>query len=128
MRKLILLLAALLLAVPAHAEDAATVPRFVGFPVIIVNTVDGMRYTGLFAISVRLGVRGEAAYKRLEAMRPLLQDAIRSAVARLGTLYVDPRRPLPWNRIVSEIDASVKPVIPDEQYKVLIMEVTTRPV
>jgi hypothetical protein len=127
MRLWFIILALLSAANPARAEDAATVPRFVGFPVIIVNTVDGFRYTGLFAVSVRLGVRGEAAYKRLEELRPVLQDAINTAAFKLGRLYVDPRKPPPFKRMVSEIDAAVKPIIPQEKYKVLIMEVTTRP-
>ena len=127
MKKLLALIALMLLALPARAEDAATVPRFVGFPVIIVNTVDGFRYTGLFAVSVRLGVHGEAAYKRLEDLRPVLQDAINGAAFKLARLYVDPRKPPPFKRMVSEIDAAVKPIIPKEDYKVLIMEVTTRP-
>jgi hypothetical protein len=137
MKIFLLLLAFLFSALPAYAsggggssksDDAASVPRFVGFPVIIVNTADGLRYTGLLAVTVRLGVKGEAAYKRLEDLRPLLQDAVNQAVFRLGQLYVDPRKPLPWKRMVSEIDSAVKPIIPKEKYKVVITEVTTRPI
>lgn len=111
----------------ASESDANSIPRFIGFPVVIVNTSDGMRFTGLFAVSVRIKVVGQDAYKRVESERPRLQDAITQAAYRLGQLYVDPRKPIPWTHMVGEIDQSVKTIIPKENYKVLIIEATARP-
>jgi hypothetical protein len=108
------------------AETADSIPRFVGFPVIIVNTSDGINYNGLFSLKVQLQVKDEAAHDRAEALRPQLQDALTEASFRLGQLYVDPRKPVPWARLMRELDTAVKRVMPNSAARVLILEMTTR--
>jgi hypothetical protein len=118
---------ALVLSTPSLAEDTQkNLPRYVGFPVIIVNTSDGLNYNGLFAAKVQLQVTGEAAQDTLEALRPQLQDALTQAMFRLGQLYIDPRRPIPWDRMMRELNSAVQRVSPKIPVRVLIMETTTR--
>jgi hypothetical protein len=118
---------ALLLAPPALAADTPeNLPRYVGFPVIIVNTSDGLNYNGLFAAKVQLQVTGEDAREELEALRPQLQDALTQAMFRLGQLYIDPRKPVPWDRMLRELTGAVQRVSPKIPMRVLIMETTTR--
>lgn len=122
------LLIALLLAVPATAADTEeNVPRYLSFPIIIVNTSDGLNHNGLFSVKVQLQVKGEKAYDQLEALRPQLQDALTQATYRLGQLYVDPRRPVPWARLMRELTSAVKQTSNGINARVLILETTTRP-
>jgi hypothetical protein len=111
----------------ADKDDAKNVPRYVGFPIIIVNTSDGLSYNGLFAVKVQLQVTGDSAHGELEALRPQLHDALTRATFRLGQLYIDPRRPVPWARMLSELNGAVKQVAPKIPARVLVMETTTRP-
>ncbi len=118
---------ALLVSLPAQAADAQNdMPRYVGFPVIIVNTSDGLNYNGLFAAKVQLQVNGEDAFDELQALRPQLQDALTQAMFRLGQLYIDPRKPVPWERMMRELSGAVQRVSPKIPVRVLIMETTTR--
>jgi hypothetical protein len=123
----IALAALLALSLPAVAADTEkNLPRYVGFPVIIVNTSDGLNYNGLFAAKVQLQVTGEEAHDQLEALRPQLQDALTQAMFRLGQLYIDPHKPVPWDRLMRELTTAVQRVSPKIPVRVLIMETTTR--
>ncbi len=126
MRALVLAIGCLAASPAIAADNADTVPRFVGFPAIIVNTSDGISYNGLFSVKVQLQVTGTAAYERTEALRPQLHDALTQATYRLGQLYIDPRKPVPWKRLMHELNAAVHKVSPAVPARVLIMEVTTR--
>jgi hypothetical protein len=112
---------------PLQAADTMdNVPRYVSFPVIIVNTSDGLSYNGLFSVKVQLQVNNPAAYEQAEALRPLFQDALTRATYRLAQLYVDPRKPVPWTRLVQELDSAVQRVAGKTKIRVLILEATTR--
>jgi hypothetical protein len=108
------------------ADSQENVPRFVSFPTIIVNTSDGLNYNGLFALKLQLQVTGAAAYERTEVLRPQLQDALTQATYRMGQMYIDPRKPVPWARLVRELNAAVLKVSPKIPSRVLILEATTR--
>jgi hypothetical protein len=125
--RLLFLLLAWLLAAPLQAADTVdTVPRYVSFPVIIVNTSDGLSYNGLFSLKVQLQVNSPEAHEQAEALRPLFQDALTRATYRLAQLYVDPRKPVPWVRLMRELDSAVQRVAGKTKIRVLILEATTR--
>jgi hypothetical protein len=109
------------------ADDTQeNVPRYVSFPTIIVNTSDGIIYNGLFALKLQLQVTGATAYNQSEVLRPQLQDALTQATYRLGQMYIDPRKPVPWARLIRELNAAVVKVSPKIPMRVLIVEATTR--
>jgi hypothetical protein len=119
---------ALLWATPLHAADTMdNVPRYVSFPTIIVNTSDGLSYNGLFSIKIQLQVNSPDAHEQAEALRPLFQDALTRATYRLAQLYVDPRRPVPWARLMRELESAAQQVAGKTKIRVLILEATTRP-
>jgi hypothetical protein len=126
--RLLCLMLCWLLSVPVMAADTMdNVPRFVSFPVIIVNTSDGQRYNGLFSVKVQLLVNSPDAHDRAEALRPQYQDALTQATYRLAQLYVDPRKPVPWTRMEQELNTAVRRVSGNAPIKVLIVEAATRP-
>lgn len=109
----------------AHAESDA--PQFLPFPIIIVNTLDGPRVTGLFSVTVQLHTNSVEAFHRLEKLRPLIQDALTRTTIDLGQNYVDPRDPLPFKLIELKLQAAAQQVAPKEKLRVLIINASTRP-
>jgi hypothetical protein len=108
------------------AETSEAVPRFVSFPTIIVNTSDGVGYNGLFSVKLQFLVKSLAAHEQITALRPQYQDALTQATYRLGQLYVDPRKPIPWARLTQEFNKAARRVDPKIALRVLIVEATTR--
>ncbi len=127
MRLLFLMLCWLVSAPVLAADTIDNIPRFVSFPVIIVNTSDGLRYNGLFSVKVQLQVNSQDAHDSAEALRPQYQDALTQATYKLAQLYVDPRKPVPWTRLVQELNTAVRRVSGNAPIKVLIVEAATRP-
>jgi flagellar basal body-associated protein FliL len=126
--RLLFFVLAWLWATPLQAADTMdSVPRYVSFPAIIVNTSDGIDYNGLFSVKVQLQVNSPAAHEQAEALRPIFQDALTQATYRLAQLYVDPRKPVPWARLKKELESAVQRVAGKTKIRVLILEATTRP-
>jgi hypothetical protein len=114
-------------ATPLTAADTIeTVPRYVSFPTIIVNTSDGIGFNGLFSVKVQLQVSSTAAHDQAEALRPQYQDALTQATYRLAQLYVDPRKPVPWARLKTVLESAVQGVAGKTKIRVLIIEATSR--
>lgn len=126
-RRLVAISLLLLFTQVPRAQAESEAPQFLPFPIIIVNTLDGPRVTGLFSVTLQLHTTSVEAFHRLEKLRPKIQDALTRTTIDLGQNYVDPHDPLPFKLIEQKLQAAAQQVAPKEKLRVLIISASTRP-
>lgn len=111
----------------ANAEKPKTEEGlYVRFEPMIVPVFADGRVAGLMSVTVNLQVKDEAAQKAIEAARPKFIDAIRTKLAGVAELWVDPRRPINVAQMRGALQQAIAPISAAWKPRLLVVDASVR--
>lgn len=131
MRRVLPIALALAVLCVAPAQANAEKPKagdglYVRFEPMIIPVFSDGRVAGLMSVTVNLQVKDEAAQKAIEAVRPKFIDAMRTRLAGIAELWVDPRRPINVTQMRGALQQAIAPISAAWQPRLLVVDASVR--